>query len=46
MICFRGWLQRANLSASKPSEQKVTENAKEQEKEKTVSFDENVSSFN
>lgn len=46
MICFRGWLQKANLSASKQtSEQALQESTKDIDKEKTVSFNENVSSF-
>lgn len=38
MICFRGWLQKANLSASKPSKQSLQESTKETDKDKTVSF--------
>ncbi|CAC5365332.1 NXN [Mytilus coruscus] len=54
IICFRGWLQKANLSAAKPSEQTLSDNGKQDEtklveksieKEKTVSFKENVSSI-
>ncbi|XP_071146884.1 nucleoredoxin-like protein 2 [Mytilus edulis] len=53
IICFRGWLQKANLSATKPSEKTLDSEKQDEtklvensiEKEKTVSFKENVSSI-
>ena len=42
IICFRGWLQKANLSKPKPSDEANAENKENDknktEKEKTVTF--------